>query len=349
MKDISKLIKEYLNTETLEEYNVEYSSNSISNKLANNYSPNIKGYCFNNKKIVANIRNSNIIENARSLTNIHNDDEYDKLYYESYKIFGVKDIHLRESDIYRNINEKLKENIPQFLGNIRYENYNIILTSFFKKEDIIPSWQECLDFLVKLHSEYLNKEKECIFLNNYYLSDFKNSKKLLLKMMNNFIELYKNEIDRKILNDIEQFIINIEENAHIMKSYFQTFNHGDYSYKNLCIVAKDKLCVFDWEFGTYINPQYDLIIFMEYDTQVKKIDEVYVNKIASYYIEKFKQTNDIELNLEMFFKILKCNLYFSFINRLMPRLIMNKKFPLELSDLLLNNWINLYKVLEKKL
>lgn len=345
MKDINELIKEYLNAETLEEYDVEYSSNNISNKLANNYNPNIKGYCFNNKRIVANVRNSNIIENARKLTNIHNDDEYDKLYYKSYKIFGVKDIYVRESDIYRNIDEKLKENIPQFLGNIKCENYNVVLTNFFKKEDIIPTWQEALDFIVKLHSEYLNKEKECTFLNNYSLSDFKNSKELLLKMMNNFRELYQDEIDGKILNDIEQYIINIEENANMMKSYFETFNHGDYSYKNMCIVNRNKLCVYDWEFGTYTNPQYDLINFMEYDTQVEKIDEVYVNKIVAYYIGKFKQINDIELDIEVFFKILKCNLYFSFINRLMPRLIMNKKVPLGLSDLLLNNWIALYKVL----
>lgn len=348
MDNIGEIIKEYFNLKELHEYKVVVNKGSIGNKLANNTNSNIRGFFLkSNKKVVANVRSSMIINNVKKLTNIHDNEKFKKLYDESYKVFGLEQIHLRESSIYKNIDKSLKNNMPNFIENILFEDKNIVITECFNKSESLPTLKQIIEFLVKLHVRYLNKEEESkkIVINSYSEEDFFKSRDLLLMMFENFRELYKEKIDINILDDIKEFINNIDCNLNICRTYHKTLNHGDYSYKNMCKLEDGNLCVYDWEFCAFLNLQYDIINFMEYDT-VNYINKEYINNFINLYIQAFEKQSKIQLDIEEFYIVFKRNLYISFINRIIPRLIMHKIVPLELSDEILKNWITIYKILK---
>lgn len=344
--DIKEKIKDILNVDSIEDIN-EFDLNvmgSTVNKMANKGNLSIYGFNIkDNKKIVVKKKSSIVVKNTGMLLNKNKSREFEEDYELNNQVLGLKNSDIREHLIYEGILQDLKKYMTEYLGNIHEDNENILLMKHFNKSDDVINNNLVIDFLTDIHTSYLDKEDivSKFKLNYCSVEEYKNSKNLLTLIYDNFISLYKDRIDKDILEDIKKNIENIDELVKKMYNYHLTFNHGDFSYKNMCLVD-DKLLVFDWEMAGYLNPQFDIVTYLSY-VDAKYINKKYIDEFIDEYIVSFKNKSGIDLERQEFLDILKLNIKYFFIIRLMDLLVIHSSMPLPHIERVLIGWIELYK------
>lgn len=349
--EIKEKIKSILNinsTDSITEFDLNVTG-STANKIANKGNVSIYGFIItiDNKitKIVAKRKSKAIVTNTKILLNIQNSKEFENLYQSNYAVLGLKNSDIREYLIYENIIEKIKNYMPKYLENINNPSENILLIEYFNNSHDRINNDLIIDFLTSLHSYYLDK-KEIVkhFMLNYCsIDEYKKAKQLLLLILENFVKLYEDILPPKILNGIKNSINNFDNIIKKMYSYHLTFNHGDFTYKNMCLI-NNKICVYDWEMASFLNPQFDIVTYLSY-VNTESISKEFIDDFVNKYIIKFANKSHISINKNVFYDILKLNIDYFFIIRLMGLLIMHKRMPMPHIEKVLKNWIKIYDLI----
>lgn len=349
--EIKEKIKSKLNitdSNNITEFELDVTGSTV-NKIANKGNTSIYGFNIiignKHKKIVAKKKSNAIINNTGILLNTQSSSKFENIYQLNYAILGLKNSSIREQLIYKNIITKVRKYMPKFLGNINEFNENILLLEYFNNSHFKIDDNLVVDFLSELHSYYLNKKEivDLFKLNYCSVNEYRDSKKFLLLIFDNFVKLYETIFPIEILNDIENSIKYLDNNIKNMYAYYLTLNHGDFTYKNICLINKN-LCVYDWEMSSYLNPQFDIVTYLSYNNK-ENISKKYLEDFTNKYIIAFEKKSNLSIDKEEFYYYLKLNINYFFIIRLMGLLVIHNKMPMPHIEAVLKNWIKLYEII----
>lgn len=327
-------------------------ANSTVNKMANKGNYSIYGFYItaNNvsKKIVAKRKTNAIVINTGILLNEQNSKDFENIYRLNCAVLGLNNSDIREHLIYKGIIDNIKIYMPKYLDNIQNSNENILLLEYFDNSHNKINDNLVIEFLTNLHSYYLNKKGivKKFMLNYCSIEEYQKSIKLLLMIFSSLKKLYKEVIPKEVLNNIKYNIENLDNIIKKMYSYHLTFNHGDFTYKNMCLVD-NKLCVFDWEMASYLNPQFDVVNYLCY-SDLEGTPKEYIEEFINKYINNLENKANLNIDKKEFYDIFKFNVDYFFIIRLMSLLVIHNKMPMPHIEKVLKNWLLLKETINNK-
>lgn len=298
-------------------------------------------YIVDSKKVICKFTTVDNIQRIGQALNSYNEDNYMEMWLKAYPISSLKDSYLREARIYQGIDKVFDKYLPAYYGSFSDGNHCIMFIEYVENIDGDKDYdtEGEMTFLAFLHNTYFMKE-EIVRKTGAYIhipDDFINSCELIGKWMNYIRQTYP-AFPEDIMNEIEHCLCDFEIVYQEMLKYGRTLCHGDFSRKNTKI-SHSQLKVFDWEFASYCNPEFDLINYMV------RINNNANNIFFESTIQNYYQQISFRKNFNELLECLKINIKLYFLVRFSGSMVKNSKTKNNRFLTEIENFILLYRFL----
>lgn len=329
-------------------HDVDSISNVVGNKKVSifQYELLING---KKRKLIGKWKTRNIIKNGAIMLANHNLKSFFTI-LRNHKVLGYNQSYYRESYIYSNIDDSLKENFAKLYGtytNKLFGNNFLLLEKFhvsntISKQDLYV----IIDAILKIHIFYYRKEKivPIMKLNDYSTKDYRKCIPTLQAIFNACEKENICDYGKRNTTILKKFIENI--NSEFLKySFHRTLTHNDLSNRNICYSRK-KCYFFDWEMACFQNPEHDLIDILVSNLELLKEEEIFL--LIQYYQKKLLTSIPCKIDKNAYLDIVLFNLKEYMVNKLSMLRVFNKEAKLEFITSLTNNSNRLLNLLLKE-
>lgn len=252
----------------------------------------------------------------------------------AHRVFGFNNGQRREKLFYENVDEKLRRNLPHFLGakeTFGGQNVTIIMEELPRGRSAdYGDLRKIIDVITDFHAVYYDKREsvEWMKLNHYTPRDYRRARGTLRSLFRYYYDENVKLYGKRLAKTMVEFIENVDkEYAEVMDC--QTLTHNDLTPRNIAI-CDGKVILYDWELACFQNPEHDLVELL-FTTVDDNCTSEQICETVKYFRTQTDERTGRKMSDAKFAKTLRFNALEYCVNRLAIYRAYSKKHPSEMA------------------